>query len=68
MELEMEVKTIKVYYTCPKCKIGNLVLSKVSPVANPPENEHRCSNKECDYTEVFVRTIYPYIKKVEIPC
>lgn len=68
MEVKMEVKTIKVYYMCPQCGIGDLRLNKVSPVGNPPQNEHKCSNKDCDYTQIFVRTIYPYLKQVEVPC
>ena len=66
MERKKEVKTIKVYFECPKCEQGNLILSSVSPTANPPENEHKCSNKECDYRQVFVRTIYPYLEQIEI--
>lgn len=60
MEVEKEIKTIKVYYQCPKCNNGHLVLCSASPISNPPEYKHKCNNKDCNYTQIFIRTISIY--------
>jgi transcription elongation factor Elf1 len=66
MEVERKIEKIKVYFECPQCNKGDLRLCGASPVANPPEYKHRCTNKDCNYEQIFVRTIYPYVKEIEI--
>ena len=66
MEVTKEVKTIKVYFLCPKCLNGDLRSFSCGILDNPPRYLHKCSNKECDYTETFTRTIYPYTKTMEV--
>lgn len=60
MEERKEVKAFEVDYKCPKCDIGYLRSDGERLLCYPPLYPHKCSNKECDYSEKF-RFNYPYI-------
>lgn len=52
-ELE-ELKPVRITYKCPKCNKGHLEFSGTARLTSPLQNEHRCTNKECDLKKVYI--------------
>ena len=64
-EIEIEVKTFKVYLECGKCLSANMVTTGKARPISPMEYEHRCQNENCDNTDWNTIT-YPCIITKEI--
>ncbi len=64
-EIARRVDTYKIFYSCPKCKIGELEPTGSQLSSYPPQYPHKCSNKGCNHEEIF-RCTYPKIEYTEI--
>ena len=64
-QVSKKTNTMKVDFKCPKCEKGHLRPNGTSVMTYPPQHPHNCNNFECDYSEIFIDTIYPYIDYVD---
>lgn len=65
MEKQIEVKQVKVKYTCDNCGEGEMLPTGYVLASCPPQYPHTCSNK-CGYCKNFKKK-YPSIEYVEVP-
>jgi ssDNA-binding Zn-finger/Zn-ribbon topoisomerase 1 len=59
MEIEQEVKPVRIDFQCPRCKQGFMRPTNSSFLSNPPIYPHKCT--KCNYTENVTGKTYPYI-------
>lgn len=60
MEVEKEVKTVKVDYRCDECDFGFMRPTGTCFPTNPPQYIHKCNNEHCGQERIF-NVSYPFI-------
>ena len=66
MEIEKEVRVIRVDFVCPKCKEGRLRPKGSIFPTEPAIVPHSCNNVNCEHGENFIGVSYPFLKYEEI--
>lgn len=59
MEVEKEVRVLKIDFECPKCEAGFLRPTGAALMSNPPIYPHKCNS--CEYVQSFKHS-YPIIR------